>query len=127
MPSVTDFLRDIIPGSGDIFNTGAGLIDYFSAPGQVAPPAVMAPAAPTVVQGGGGGIVPPVDMGGGACDSDPRNNYVLKFSCGQWKWVKKQKRRRKRLATSSDIKDLSSLKGVLGGGKILETWIATHG
>ncbi len=42
------------------------------------------------------------------------------------KWIKKRKRRRKRLATASDIKDLSALKSVLGGGKGLDTWIATH-
>ena len=36
------------------------------------------------------------------------------------------RRRRKRLATLSDIKDLAALKSVLGGGKAFETWIATH-
>jgi len=39
---------------------------------------------------------------------------------------KKSRRRRNRLATTSDIKDLASLKAVLGGGKAFETWIATH-
>jgi hypothetical protein len=39
---------------------------------------------------------------------------------------KKSRRRRNRLATKADIKDLSALKGVLGGGKAFETWIATH-
>ena len=39
---------------------------------------------------------------------------------------KKSRRRRNRLATTSDIKDLASLKAVLGGVKALETWIATH-
>lgn len=39
---------------------------------------------------------------------------------------KKSRRRRARLATKSDIKDLASLKGILGGGKAFETWIATH-
>ncbi len=47
-------------------------------------------------------------------------------NCGAGKWQRKSRRRRKRLATSSDIKDLSSLKGVLGGGKAFEVWIATH-
>lgn len=44
-------------------------------------------------------------------------NYVPK---------KKRKRRRKQLITQSDIKGLAALKGVVGTGKIMETWIATH-
>lgn len=52
---------------------------------------------------------------------DPQAN------CGQGKWVKKSRRRRKRLATASDIKDLASLKSVLGGGKAFDSWIATRG
>ncbi len=39
---------------------------------------------------------------------------------------KKSRRRRNRLATTSDIKDLAALKSVLGGGKAFETWIAVH-
>ena len=38
---------------------------------------------------------------------------------------KKQRRRRKRLATTSDIKDLAALKSVLSPAD-LKTWIATH-
>jgi hypothetical protein len=41
------------------------------------------------------------------------------------KLCKKQKRRRKRLATTSDIKDLAALKSVLSPAD-LKTWIATH-
>ena len=51
---------------------------------------------------------------------------VYKKVCGQYKWVKKQRRRRKRLATKSDLSDLASLKGILGQGKAFEVWIATH-
>lgn len=40
---------------------------------------------------------------------------------------KKRKRRRKQLVTKGDIKGLAALKGVVGTGKIMETWIATHG
>ncbi len=39
---------------------------------------------------------------------------------------KKKRRRRRRLASMSDIKDLSSLKGVLGNGEAFKVWIATH-
>jgi len=39
---------------------------------------------------------------------------------------KKRKRRRRQLVTKGDIKGLAALKGVVGTGKIMETWIATH-
>lgn len=39
---------------------------------------------------------------------------------------KRCRRRRRRLATTSDIKDLAALKAVLGGGDAFKTWIATH-
>lgn len=45
---------------------------------------------------------------------------------GQGKWLKKRRRRHRNLATRGDIKDLSALKGVIGQGKLLEAWIATH-
>lgn len=47
-------------------------------------------------------------------------------NCGQGKWVRRNRRRRRRLATPTDIKDLSALKGVLGSGEAFKTWIATH-
>ena len=47
-------------------------------------------------------------------------------NCGQGKWQRKTKRRRKRLATKSDLADLSSLKGILGTGEAFKVWIATH-
>lgn len=50
---------------------------------------------------------------------DPRAN------CGQGKWIRRNKRRRRRLATASDIKDLSALKSVTTGPQ-MNTWIATH-
>ena len=39
---------------------------------------------------------------------------------------KKRKARRRQLVTKGDIKGLAALKGVVGTGKIMETWIATH-
>lgn len=38
----------------------------------------------------------------------------------------KRRRRRKRLATVSDIRDLAALKNILGNGEAFKTWIATH-
>lgn len=51
---------------------------------------------------------------------------VYKKVCGQYKWVTPKRRRRKRLATQGDLKDLAALKGILGNGKAFEVWIATH-
>lgn len=51
---------------------------------------------------------------------------VYKKVCGQYKWVQPKRRRRKRLATQGDLKDLAALKGILGNGKSFEVWIATH-
>ncbi len=42
------------------------------------------------------------------------------------KWQKKTRRRRKRLATKSDLSDLAALKGILGSGEAFKVWIATH-
>ena len=39
---------------------------------------------------------------------------------------KPKRRRRRRLATLSDIRDLAALKSVLGNGEAFKTWIATH-
>lgn len=39
----------------------------------------------------------------------------------------KRRRRKRRLATASDLKDLAALKAILGGGKSLDTWVATRG
>ncbi len=113
-----------LPGWEGLADVGANLLGYGG------PDIVNVP-----VSGTGGtiaGSVPTVQqpsmpaMGGGGCERDPRNDYVMKFICGNWKWVKKRRRRSKRLASASDIKDLSALQGVLGNGKNLTTWIATH-
>ncbi len=61
-----------------------------------------------------------------SCDNDPMKGMVYKKICGQYRWVKQKRRRRKALATQSDLKGLAALKGVLGTGKAFEVWIATH-
>ncbi len=45
--------------------------------------------------------------------------------CGRGKWITRHKRRRRRLATASDIKDLAALNGVTTPQQKV-TWIATH-
>lgn len=78
-------------------------------------------------------LAQPVDFGVPFVDvipeSDPSTKGMVwnpRANCGNGGWVKHRRRRRKRLATTSDIKDLAALKAVLGGGKAFETWIATH-
>jgi len=131
MSDITHFLRDLLPGGSDIFDMGASALGLFGVGGPSpgiggpGPPVVSTPAPlPTIPAQPPGGLGPMTV--GGSCEADPRKMYDMKFICGEWKWVKKRRRRRKRLATSSDIKDLSSLKGVLGGGKSFDLWIATH-
>lgn len=76
---------------------------------------------------GGGGLPPTNGNGNGNGSCDPFNGMVFnpRANCGQGKWVKRR-RRKKRLASASDIKDLTALLSVFGNGKALQTWIATH-
>lgn len=93
---------------------------------------------------GGGGTTPPVIFdefgnqfdppsgGGGSCGPScgPTTKRYITTVCpdGSVKTREaKSRRRKRRLATVSDIKDLASLKTVLGGGKAFENWIATRG
>lgn len=87
-----------------------------------APPASvlsgMAPAmipATTVIPGTGGPMAAP---------SCPAPTMCYNSKTG--KWTKKRRRRRKQLATPSDIRDLNALIAALGNGKALQSWIATH-
>ncbi len=69
---------------------------------------------------------PPPNGGGGPC-GPPGPSPVWKKVCGEYKWVYPKRRRRKQLLTQSDAKGLSQLKGIVGAGKTMEVWIATHG
>lgn len=42
------------------------------------------------------------------------------------KQKKRCRRRRRRLATKSDLGDLAALKAILGNGEAFKAWIATH-
>ena len=101
-------------------------------------PTVFMPPAPTLpapiqAQGPRAGITTqPVDtlyeMGKEGYDyffgnGPAPNNMTIDPRTGRL--CKKQRRRRKRLATTSDIKDLAALKSVLSPAD-LKTWIATH-
>jgi hypothetical protein len=67
-------------------------------------------------------------FGGGMGGCNNPSDIVFKWSPQAQDYVpqKRRKRRRKQLVTQSDIKGLAALKGVVGTGKIMETWIATH-
>lgn len=89
-----------------------------------------------VIGGAVGGTV--VDMLGNLFDGDsgmPIPEGACKPSDIVYAWdektmsyvpKKKRKARRRQLVTKGDIKGLAALKGVVGTGKIMETWIATH-
>ncbi len=73
------------------------------------------------------GMGGPPGCNDGYTGCDPYRGMVFnpRANCGKGAWVKRR-RRRKRLASASDIKDLTSLLSVFGNGKALQTWIATH-
>ena len=106
--------------------------------GQPRPPAIMQPTI--VAQGPQAGVLqpvltPPVAAGLGAAagelydfftdDQKAQLGSGMKIDPVTGRLCKKQRRRRKRLATTSDIKDLAALKSVLSPAD-LKTWIATH-
>ena len=82
------------------------------------------------IVGGGIGELAQEFLGGGmdpmACTKPSDVIYTWNPSTQSYEPRKKPKRRRRRLATHSDIKDLAALKSVLGSGKAFDTWIATR-
>jgi len=77
--------------------------------------------------GSGGGMV----STGGACGPcGPKTKRYITTVCPDGSTTireAKSRKRKRRLATVSDIKDLAALKTILGGGKSLDNWIATRG
>jgi len=69
---------------------------------------------------------PTAMMGNCGVAEDPMKGCVLKKVCGTWRWIKQKKGRRKQLVTKSDAQGLAVLKGLVGVGKTMDTWIATH-
>jgi hypothetical protein len=89
----------------------------------VAPQPALLPALPAVVGGAAsqGGRIAAAIAGLGI----GLNAEEIAAIAGVASRVK-CRRRRRRLATHSDIKDLAALKAVLGSGKAFDTWIATR-
>lgn len=56
---------------------------------------------------------------------------VVTYDCTTGQILKvskyKRRRRRRRLATASDIADLEALKGILGKGQALSSYLAVYG
>lgn len=100
-------------GIGQLWDYGTELWEDWFGPDQ-------APGLPAPINGNGGGQM--------ACAELNPANVVYKWDAATQQYTprKKYRRRRRRLATKSDIKDLASLKGIVGQGKVMETWIATH-
>lgn len=128
-------------------HTLSGILDqiggFFSdSPSPVAGAGFVAP--PSIAQGGisgdviddvfgsGAGTTGP-SLGAGSCGTCPpgtKSKRYITTVCpdGSVKTREaKSRRRRRRLASVSDIKDLAALKNVLGGGKAFDSWIATRG
>lgn len=97
-----------------------GIPDWLEAPNWPSSPFGGDPAP-----GAGPGGVPGCNDGYTGCDPYKGMVWNPRAKCGSGAWVKKR-RRRKRLASASDIKDLTSLLSIFGNGKALQTWIATH-
>lgn len=105
MGVITDFFGDVVSGVTQYQIAKATRPDNPFIPnileyGMAGPPAVT--AAEVVIDNATGQVI---DM----------------------KPCRKSRRRRRRLATASDLKDLAALKAILGGGKSLDTWLATRG
>lgn len=128
MPSWVDILREVgqsIPGN-DIIDIGFGIYDRLnpdnmpSTPGTVVTPPPR--TQPTTARTSSPGQPPmqPYDP----CHPGPKP--VWKSVCGEYKWVWPRRRRRKRLATTTDIRDITSLRGAGLKGQELQSWIASH-
>ncbi len=72
----------------------------------------------TVIPGTGGPMMPAAVCNG--------PSPVYKKVAGQYRWVYPKRRRRRQLLTQSDAAGLAKLKGIVGQGKVMEVWIATH-
>ncbi len=120
-----DIYDTIDTGLGGILPGGVPLSGNVFPAGQAAFPAVAPGVTTGPVVSGGPVAVPIPGTGGPVCATDdPMKGMVYKKVAGQYRWVKQKRSRRRALATKGDLKDLASLKGVLGQGKAFEVWIA---
>ena len=103
-------------------------------PAVIAPavPAVVRRASPGVTAGGIAGTIGSMLTDFDDADIPIVGRYIDKVTDyflgedGKFYPKPKRRRRRRRLATCSDIKDLASLKAILGGGALFKEYIATN-
>lgn len=131
---------------GGILEQGAGLVgaivnnpfSSFGGDAQFVTPPGGSPGfntpviLPPVGGGNGNGGNGVATLAGGSCGPRKRTTEICVVTDNLTGTVistreVKHRRRRKRLATKSDIADLAALKSILGGGKALDAWIATRG
>lgn len=103
----------------DLLRTaGTAYINRELAPQPVgyAPPVITAGAALTDQIG-----IPFVDV----IPNQPSDcgDYVYKKVCGEYKWVKKRRRRRRPIATNAEIGQVQAISSVLKGDN-LKVWLA---
>lgn len=133
-------LGGVVEGIGSVFSGGVasvvnnplgwgGIINAFGMGGDTDFP---------TPSGGSPGFDAPINGGNGTVASNGNNcppgtteirEVVIDKATGAVICIreKKTRRRRRRLATQSDISDLAALKNILGGGKAFDSWIATRG
>lgn len=113
-----------------------GVIDYFNPFSPASVPTATPNFTPIGPSGnlpttGGGTIVSGTNPCNTGRQGKPKEYQIITtvHSDGttSTKSVCKTRKRRRRLATTSDIRDLAALKSILGGGKAFDTWIATRG
>lgn len=128
-PPINPTPEDTSMDLGDIYTTIDGALGGWLPGGApvgssiINPPVASAPPPVIVNQPGPVATTPATVPAPASCSPQ---QMVYKLVNGQWRWVKKPRRRRRRLLTKSDAADLAALKGIVGQGKIMETWIATH-
>jgi len=122
-----DYVGDKVFGEGDY---GWGPRSFDASAGVMGPPVpivnapIVAPVTrPTVIPGTGGVMKD---------DCAPlTQKQVVTYDCATGAILKiskyKRRRRRRRLATASDIADLEALKGILGKGQALSSYLAVYG
>lgn len=121
MAALTDFFVDTL-GQSLVSYAGRPKITYAAGPTGY-PPGGGFNMTDMAIPGGG---IPGYDFipepGGQQCGPKP----VYKYSCGGYRWVYPKRKRRKQLLSNGDAAGLAKLKGLVGVGKTMDTWIATH-
>jgi len=102
---------DFIPGP-DFFDLGSAALGWAGTPTQLPEPSVITQTG-TGVAGTSMGTLPNLPTAAASCEpDDPMKGYVMKKVCGQWRWIKPKRRRRKPLLTESDYNALLRIESL---------------